>query len=136
MIQTLRVSLIFSLTMVQCVCCSKSRIYDEESESDGRRPWCGCCTCCSSADDDDKPNRPVKRKPRGVPVKTATTKKKVVSKRGNMFNGKKGGKKVKKGTTKSSIAAENTSSNSRKAKKVAAWRPFANPVRNINTSTK
>ena len=65
-------------------------------------------------------------------TKKSVTKKKVVSKRGNMFKGKKGGKNVKKGTN----AAENSSSNSRKAKKVAAWKPFANPVRNINTSTK
>lgn len=147
--------------------CSKKRIYDEESETEGVsccRPRCSCCTCCSADSDDEddgKPLRPVRRKPlttaRKGPAKKSTakkgtakkaigkktaskagkdknSKKKVVSKKGKLFNkskGKKGGKTLKKGKGKTTGKALN--GEPRVNKKV--WKPFANPVKSLDTST-
>lgn len=147
--------------------CSKKRIYDEESETEGVsccRPRCSCCTCCSADSDDEgdgKPLRPVRRKPlttaRKGPAKKSTakkgtakkaigkktaskagkdknSKKKVVSKKGKLFSkskGKKSGKTLKKGKGKTTGKALN--GEPRVNKKV--WKPFANPVKSLDTST-
>jgi hypothetical protein len=136
--------------MVPKLYCSKRRIYDEEGETDGHgccRRFCPCCTCCYSFDygnEEEKLKQPVKKpskkkalskKPTKASVKAAkSTRKKVVSKKGKVTRSRKGGKTLKK---EEETETENgRTSTSREAKTVTAWKPFANPVRNINTSTK
>lgn len=128
------------------------------------RPRCSCCTCCSADSDDEddgKPIRPVRRKPlttaRKGPAKKSTakkgtvkkaigkkaafkagkdknSKKKVVSKKGKLFSkskGKKGGKSLKKGKGKTPGKAQNGEPRVNKT----VWKPFANPVKSLDTST-
>lgn len=127
--------------------CSKHRVYDEESETDGHGCCRRFCSCCSSSDYDSEKEKPkhTARKPlrKKAPAKKTnkagvragkSTRKKVVSKKGKVMRSRKGGKTLKKG--KEAPAENGRPSNSREAKSVTAWKPFANPVRNINTSTK
>ncbi|XP_061187437.1 uncharacterized protein LOC133195569 [Saccostrea echinata] len=139
---------IILLLLILCCrfCCIRNRVDDEESEAGGR----GCCPCCRSSSEEEEEEKP---KPRMKPLTTAKkspnnkinkpvtknkiTKKKVVSKKGKIMRSKKGVKTLKKGKEKATVKTkEDRPLNSREAKSVTEWKPFAKPVRNINTSTK